>query len=127
MYDQGIKGHSSRSSRSMDFFLDFLHIAVGILIVILAVLSFLNPDNNLVLFPVIFMLAAILNLVNGWVKIKNLDYAVTCASVALMGVCFLYKLVEFLSNKYCFIDAYLIMVYKTVLEKLSGKTANSQG
>ena len=71
MYDQGIKGHSSRSSRSMDFFLDFLHIAVGILIVILAVLSFLNPDNNLVLFPVIFMLAAILNLVNGWVKIKR--------------------------------------------------------
>ncbi|MCI8949601.1 MAG: hypothetical protein HFG49_06085 [Lachnospiraceae bacterium] len=55
----------------MDFFLDFLHIAVGILIVVLAVFSFLNPDRNLVLFPVIFMLAAILNLVNGWVKIKR--------------------------------------------------------
>lgn len=57
----------------------------------------------------------------------GLDYTVTCVSVALMGACFIYKLVEFLSNKYCFIDAYLIMVYKTVLEKLSGKTANSQG
>lgn len=70
----------------------------------------------------IFYLAA-----NVAILALNLDYAVTCASVALMGVCFLYKLVEFLSNKYCFIDAYLIMVYKTVLEKLSGKTANSQG
>lgn len=70
----------------------------------------------------IFYLAA-----NVVILALNLDYAVTCASVALMGVCFLYKLVEFLSNKYCFIDAYLIMVYKTVLEKLSGKTANSQG
>jgi len=54
----------------------------------------------------------------------QLDYAVTCISVMLMGVCFLYKLMEFLSNKYCFIDAYLIMVYKSVLEKLAGKTAN---
>lgn len=55
----------------------------------------------------------------------QLNYAVTCLSVTLMGVCFLYKLVEFLSNKYCFIDAYLIMVYKSVLEKLSGKAAQS--
>ena len=57
----------------------------------------------------------------------QLDYAVTCISVTFMGICFLYKLVEFLSNKYCFIDAYLIMVYKSVLEKLSGRTANGQG
>lgn len=54
----------------------------------------------------------------------QLNYTVTCISVMLMGVCFLYKLTEFLSNKYCFIDAYLIMIYKSVLEKLSGKTAN---
>ena len=71
MYEQGIKGHSSRSSRSMDFFLNLVHIIVGIMIVILAVLSFLNAENNLVLFPVIFILAAVLNLVNGWVKIRR--------------------------------------------------------
>lgn len=41
------------------------------MIVILAVFSFLNAENNLVLFPVIFILAAILNLVNGWVKIRR--------------------------------------------------------
>ncbi|MCH5266940.1 MAG: hypothetical protein J1E62_01240 [Lachnospiraceae bacterium] len=48
----------------------------------------------------------------------ELDYTVTCISLSLIGACFLYKLVEFLTNKYCFIDAYLVMVYKAVLEKL---------
>lgn len=62
---------------------------------------------------------AIANLV---VLLLELDYTVTCVAVAMMGVCFLYKLVEFLSNKYCFMDAYLIMVYKSVLEKLAGHT-----
>lgn len=52
----------------------------------------------------------------------GLDYYVTCISLALMGVCFIYKLIEFLSNKYCFIDAYLIMIYKSVLEKLAGRS-----
>ena len=48
----------------------------------------------------------------------NLDYYVTCISVAFLGAAFLYKLLEFLENKFCFIDAYLIMIYKTVLEKI---------
>lgn len=55
----------------MGFFLDVLHLGLGSIIVILAVISFLNAENNLVLFPVIFMLAAVLNLVNGWVKIRQ--------------------------------------------------------
>ena len=65
------QGARSRGGRSLDFFLDVMHILVGIVIVILAVISFLNPENNLVLFPLIFMLAAILNLVNGWVQIRQ--------------------------------------------------------
>ena len=68
MFGQGARG---RNGRSLEVFLDLLHIGVGIMIVILAVVSFLNPENNLVLFPVIFMLASILNLVNGWVKIRQ--------------------------------------------------------
>lgn len=48
----------------------------------------------------------------------DLDYYVTCASIAILGVAFLYKLLEFLENKFCFIDAYLIMIYKSVLEKI---------
>lgn len=48
------------------FALDVLHIIVGILIVIFAVLAFLNPDENRILFPVIFLLAAVLNFANGY-------------------------------------------------------------
>ena len=59
------------SARNVGFFLDLLHIVVGIVIVVLAVLSFLRPDDGLVLFPIIFMLAALLNLVNGWVRIRQ--------------------------------------------------------
>lgn len=50
----------------------------------------------------------------------ELNYYVTCVSIVLMGICFLYKLVEFVSNKYCILDAYLFMIYKSVLEKLAG-------
>ena len=49
----------------------------------------------------------------------ELDYQVTCVSIVLMGICFLYKLVEFVCNKYCVLDAYLFMIYKSVLEKIA--------
>lgn len=49
----------------------------------------------------------------------DLNYYVTCVSIVLMGICFLYKLIEFVSNKYCVMDAYLFMIYKSVLEKLA--------
>ena len=46
-----------KKSANIAFALDILHIVVGILIVIFAVLAFLNPDENRILFPVIFLLA----------------------------------------------------------------------
>jgi len=49
---------------------DVLHIVVGILIVTLAVISFLNPEDHMFLFPAIFFLAGMLNLVNGIYKIR---------------------------------------------------------
>ena len=58
MHDQNIKGEKrmviqekKRSGRVSSFVLDTLHVIVGILIVILAVLAFLNPDENRILFP----------------------------------------------------------------------------
>ncbi len=59
-----------RNPRNLSVFLDFLHIGIGILVVVCAVLAFLYPEQNQILFPVIFWLAAILNGVNGWVRIK---------------------------------------------------------
>lgn len=57
-----------KSGRNLYFALDMLHIVVGILIVILAVLAFLNPEENRILFPVIFLLAAVFNFANGYDK-----------------------------------------------------------
>lgn len=51
--------------------------------------------------------------------VLNLDYYVTCVSIILIGVCFLYKLVEFVNNKHCVLDAYLFAIYKLVLQKIA--------
>ncbi|SET81115.1 DUF6637 family protein [Lacrimispora sphenoides] len=59
-----------RSLRNASMIVDVFHIVVGILIVTLAVISFLNPEDHMFLFPVIFFLAGMLNLVNGIYKIR---------------------------------------------------------
>lgn len=60
-----------RGVKSSTFILDIIHIITGILIVILAILAFLNPEANMILFPVIFLLAAILNFFNGYDKFRS--------------------------------------------------------
>lgn len=60
-----------RSPRNVTFLLDLLHIVVGILVTVCAVLAFLDPERNRFLFPVIFLLAALLNGVNGHHKLKE--------------------------------------------------------
>ncbi|EXG87350.1 MULTISPECIES: DUF6637 family protein [Lacrimispora] len=59
-----------RSLRNASMIVDVLHIVVGILIVTLAVISFLNPEDHMFLFPAIFFLAGMLNLINGIYKIR---------------------------------------------------------
>ena len=56
----------------------------------------------------------------------ELDPMVTYVSLVLMGVCFLYKTYEYVCNKFCFVDAYLVMVYKTVLERVDSKKTETQ-
>ena len=46
-----------RNHRNEAMMLDLLHIVIGILVVICAVLAFLEPEKNQFLFPVIFWLA----------------------------------------------------------------------
>ncbi len=48
----------------------------------------------------------------------ELQAGVTVVSLILMSVCFLYKTFEFVVNKFCFIDASIALVYKSVLDKL---------
>lgn len=64
--------HEKRKNpRNTELLLDLLHIVIGILVVILAVLTFLNPDANRFLFPFVFFLAAFLNGINGWFRLKE--------------------------------------------------------
>lgn len=56
--------------RSAALILDLLHIVIGILVVICAILAFLDPEGNSILFPVIFWLAALLNGIVGGFRLK---------------------------------------------------------
>ena len=40
------------------------------------------------------------------------------AGLVIVTICFLFKTVEFFVNKYCFIDAQIVLVYKAVLDEL---------
>lgn len=59
-----------RNPRSSALVLDLLHIVIGILVVICAILAFLDPEGNSILFPVIFWLAAVLNGVMGGFRLR---------------------------------------------------------
>ena len=66
-----MQGQRGRSERHSGVFLDMVHLMLGIAIVILAVLSFINPEGNHMLFPLVFLLAALLNAVNGIFELKT--------------------------------------------------------
>ncbi len=59
-----------RNLRNASMMVDLVHIVIGILIVVLAIISFLNPEDHMLLFPAIFFLAGVLNLINGIYKIR---------------------------------------------------------
>lgn len=53
------------SPRNVSLILDWVHIIIGVLVLVMAVAAFINPEDNMFLFPVIFFLAAVLNMVSG--------------------------------------------------------------
>lgn len=53
-----------------------------------------------------------------FVIFQRLDPIVTILSLLLMSGLFIYKTCEFVINKYCYIDANIILIYKTVLDHL---------
>lgn len=62
----------------------------------------------------IFLLAAIF-----FLFAKKFDPIIIVVSIIIMSISFLVKTYEYLINKYCFIDAQIVLVYKTVLDKVS--------
>ncbi|MFR3729454.1 DUF6637 family protein [Lacrimispora sp.] len=59
-----------RNLRNASMIVDFVHIVVGILIVVLAVVAFLNAEEYMFLLPAIFFLAGALNLIHGIYKVR---------------------------------------------------------
>lgn len=67
MYGQDKGGNA----RNLAFAMNFLHVVLGIAIIVLALISFLNPEGNMVLFPIIFLAASILQGASGWYHINE--------------------------------------------------------
>lgn len=42
----------------------------------------------------------------------------TIIALILMNICFIYKAYEFIANKFCYIDAQIVLVYKAVLDRI---------
>ena len=88
-------GQEKKSNpRSAALILDLLHIVIGILVVICAILAFLDPEGNSILFPVIFWLAALLNGIvsgfrlkmSGHDKKKQAGGAVQCLLAVILTI-----------------------------------------
>ena len=63
--------HRTKNPRSGQLLVDVLHILICILIVILAVLAFLNPAGHTMVYPVIFFLSFLLNGIEAAGKLKR--------------------------------------------------------
>lgn len=65
------------------------------------------------MFALIFFIVA-----SVFILLKGLVPLVAITALGTMSVLFLVKTYEFVINKYCFIDAQIVLVYKSVLEKI---------
>lgn len=81
----------ARRPRNTELFIDIMHIAIGIVIVVLSVISFLEPQDHMLLFPIIFFLAAILNLVHGSSRfrqsLRERKGKLSGAGMIIFGIC----------------------------------------
>ncbi len=64
-------------------------------------------------FAFMFYLAAMIFLIA-----KSLRPEMTILALILMSITFIYKTYEFLANKFCYIDAQIVLVYKAVLDRI---------
>jgi hypothetical protein len=64
-------------------------------------------------FAFLFYLAACIFII---AKIHQPVLSVT--SLIMINACFVYKAYEFISNKFCYIDAQIILIYKSVLDRI---------
>ncbi len=73
-------------------------------------------------FAFIVYLAATIFLVT-----KDLQPQLMFISMVAMNVCFVYKIYEFFVNKFCYIDAQIVLIYKAVLDRIILNEKKEQG
>lgn len=61
---------------------------------------------------IIYLLASL------FIIIKGLVPGVTILALVLMSAAFIHKTYEYVVNKYCYVDAQIVLLYKTVLETI---------
>lgn len=85
--------------KMLERLLDCMHLALTI-----------SKQYMFVLFA--YIITTVLILTQGFV------WWLALCSIGLLTIAFVYKTLEFVVNKYCFIDAHIILVYKSVLDEL---------
>mgnify|MGYP001777738811 CR=1 FL=1 len=65
-----MQGKKRYSPRKLGTILDAAHIAIGICVVLMAIFAFFDPERYMYLFPLIFLLASVLNFLTGWFYIR---------------------------------------------------------
>jgi hypothetical protein len=66
------------------------------------------------IYAFLFFLGAVL-----LIFMQGFPIIITWVSITAMVICFLFKVYEYVINKYCLIDLQIIMVYKLVLDTVS--------
>lgn len=61
-------------SKNMGRRIEVIHILFGIVIVVMAVLAFTDPEENMVLFPLIFLFSAALKLISGFYRFRQAEH-----------------------------------------------------
>lgn len=61
------------SPRKTGMMVDIAHILIGIAVLTMAVFAVFRPQKYRVLFPVIFLLTALLDLISAWYRFKTIQ------------------------------------------------------
>lgn len=85
--------------KMLERLLDCMHLALSI-----------SKQYMFILFAYVLTIVLILS--------QGFLWWITVCSIAVLSIAFIYKTIEFIVNKYCFIDAHIILVYKSVLDEL---------
>lgn len=72
----------------------------------------LRISRNFIFAFLVYLMATL------YLLLKPMNPELATISVILVNICFIYKIYEFIANKFCYVDAQIILVYKAVLDKL---------